>query len=1608
MHTPPVIRKTLRVGLYVLGSLLLLIVLVTGGGLLFLRTETAERWVEGLIAEHLPPALAGLGLSARLGRIDGPLPQRLEVEDLRLYDAEGLWLHVPQGVVRLRLTALLRGMAVVDELLVREAALFRLPLLPPAPPEETEPAAEPFSFASLGKTAGTVRDILPRLRLDGVHLNIRVAPHVLGLAPGRTEGVSGARPVLAARKGAADEQPNGNPDEKPDAGLPDASAFPSLTLTGEGPLTAWNADMQADLPGMLRLAGALSLGSGASLPDAGEFGPDLGLLVRIGAHLTEKTLEKPEADSADRDDRQTLPPDVALNLLAGVTDAAAETVAVPDLRLSLPGFSLHGRLGASDTDLAGRVEARLDKPEALTAFLRRAGEQGLPVPAPELPVGGADATLGLAGRPDTPDITLDVRARDIVTGEKRLSVDGRLHLLAAGLLPPPGGPQTPARNAPENVSGTLPLRLDMDGILAVNGLGEDFPEPLNALLDLRLVRTGDTLSLDRFACSLAGAADETGKRKAQSGDSPGAALASLAAEGHFNPATAAARLGLRAMVPSLARLPVPVGGKPSGSLNLSLDVQGEGRSGTDAQALPPLAGTLRAVGTETVWGLPVLDNMLGKQPSLLLDFHLGPAASGSRETEIVLSRLELDAARVKSGGKAAVFLPAGPSEESAGKVPRIDADLKLSLPALAALAPLVPGLAGSLEARLVARGPVTAPAAEVDIESPGLSRDRTVFENLRLRLTAAPAGSDSGTNRGEEIGGQLRVSARVRQPGLTSARGEPLSLSTDWTFRPPHGQEAGEASLARLEGSAPGFSLSGDVRARMPSAPAPDRAGKASALPRLAGKLALAVTDWALVNAAAGLSGADAILSESARLHVDLNDLPSQGGRMNLDVRKLRVAGLSLDSLTTRLEARDIFGTAFLDCAVDLGPGAAADRSWKKGALRVNGPFSNLAASLALDGQTAADLALNLDVPGQKCRVERLRVKDGPTGLGLALNAPLQAALEPDPARRGNIIRVQGLDMKLLPQGSLRGNVLISPAALDVNAALSGVKLRAFHSLAPMSLPDGDIMAEVRLSRTAGAFPVGSLIVRADNVAYPDNEVPPVSLHMDASIETEGRDAPQVRAKATLGGIGPADLVAEVRLPLEKGTDTSGLPRPAMTRPLTGSVLWKGDIAPLWTFVPLADRRVSGKGSLDATLSGTLEAPELVADLQLDGASYEDLLLGILLTDINADIRARSAGESTLSVSLGDGRGGTVSLKGNMGSYRDGLPLLLTGTISRLRPLRRNDLSITLSGDADINGSLLDLSELDVRADITVDEGEFKLVSAFGGSIPSLDVSMAPTPEAVSAIAAEKARLAAQRPPASGPMLDVGVTLPGPFFVRGKGLESEWRGQLDISGPASNPAIEGQISSMRGSFQLLGKDFVLTRGSVLFTGATPPNPSLDIALTHEGPTITAVASVSGPASEPSIQLSSDPPRPQDEVVSQMLFGRPAGSLSRLEALQLANQVRLLTEGGQDLFDTAKDAVGVDVLRFTSISDQEKGTTRRPLDPGAAPTAGSAAQEQEEGIPALEMGKYVMDNVYVGVEQGMNGDMGGVRVEIELTPRFSLEATTSPQGSAIGGNWKKDY
>ena len=238
-----------------------------------------------------------------------------------------------------------------------------------------------------------------------------------------------------------------------------------------------------------------------------------------------------------------------------------------------------------------------------------------------------------------------------------------------------------------------------------------------------------------------------------------------------------------------------------------------------------------------------------------------------------------------------------------------------------------------------------------------------------------------------------------------------------------------------------------------------------------------------------------------------------------------------------------------------------------------------------------------------------------------------------------------------------------------------------------------------------------------------------------------------------------------------------------------------------------------------------------------------------------------------------------------------------------------------------------------------------------------------------------------------GLKFDLGIDAPSRIFVRGRGLDSEWKGKLTISGSAATTLIKGDISVVRGKYDFFGKPFSLTKGIISFEGQNPPIPRLDVTGEHKIADITARIIVSGSTSAPVIKIESDPPLPSDEVLSRLLFGRSTAGITPFQAIRLAQAVNVLRGGGGGIMtflDRTRRLLGVDQLDIRQ-SDEDGGET------------------------TLSAGKYVRENVYIELEKGLDADTGKVSVEVELTPNVTLESEAGEDTkTGIGLNWKWDY
>jgi len=516
----------------------------------------------------------------------------------------------------------------------------------------------------------------------------------------------------------------------------------------------------------------------------------------------------------------------------------------------------------------------------------------------------------------------------------------------------------------------------------------------------------------------------------------------------------------------------------------------------------------------------------------------------------------------------------------------------------------------------------------------------------------------------------------------------------------------------------------------------------------------------------------------------------------------------------------------------------------------------------------------------------------------------------------------------------------------------------------------GTLSLTATLNEQAGKTPQARLTADVDDIRLADAaHLPPLALRLDSALKATG-----ATASLTLGNPDLRMLRAEATVPLELSL-LQGRAKVDPKAPISARANIDSEISRFWPYVPLPDHALAGHIKLTAELSGSLAEPRWDGILNLEDGRYEHLQFGTLLQNLQIDGRFDRHGLRISQISADDGAGGTLKGKAEVGlDNASGLSYHAEMAMREMALTRMDELQLWADVDFNVDG---DARAAKIDSQVTVNRGEVDLAVALPPSVPELVVENLPGEEQK-----EKEEKKGKETGPFAANLDMAVDIPGRLFVRGKGLDSEWGGRLEITGAATDPRIEGELHSRRGQLDVLGRIFALRGSRITFTGGQPPDPLLNITGTHSTSQLTVIASLSGPASQAKLTLSSQPVLPQDEILSRMMFGKSQGSLSAIEAVQLASAASsLLGVGGNlDVVGQLRKFLQMDVLRVEGGDD------------GAS----------------IQVGKYLAEGVYVGTKQGTTAESTGVVVEIELTPNLKVTNENNELGNKTGLHFKWDY
>jgi len=1050
-----------------------------------------------------------------------------------------------------------------------------------------------------------------------------------------------------------------------------------------------------------------------------------------------------------------------------------------------------------------------------------------------------------------------------------------------------------------------------------------------------------------------------------------------------------------------------------------------------------VALTAQAVAEGLGTGDPALDQALGPSTRLTV---AGTVATP--QGLVVLDSLALESGAISAKGSARA--------EGWGR--DLTADLDIAAETLSPLSPLVgQTLSGALTAQVQARREGETLTAEVTALGRRLgtgipAADALLGAETRLAATLTQGADGLGLPRFSLTSPRLDLSGTARLEGqrlaaditgrvpdlapLGRALGTPLAGSTTLTATAAgpldgfgaelsaraeklmiqgrsYGQAALTASATGLPASPEGrltldtslgeqpvavstrFDLDGQslslpellVRAgenRVEGALTADLAG-----PLATGQLTADLPDLATIGAMAGQR-----LAGSGTLSVTLS--PRQGrqqvtveGRLRDLVQRTETGAVRLAALGVKGQVDQAFSAPVLDLALTADGFSRGGTRVDSLSAEVGGPLTAVDLDARAQGQAG--------VPFQVQTTARIGLLDDRTELllrrlqGQVDGQELRLRDEARLAFLGQGFQVRGLDLSLAG-GRVGLDADLTGQTLSADVTLADLPLALARLADPALSPGGRLSGQVTLAGSV-ARPRGDARLTISGFT-PDTRQRSIVSGVDGTLTGTWRDGRLAYTLDTQAREGALDITAKGALPLVLAGGPTAFqvpPDAPVTTELDGTL----QLSLLNDLLADSGDRVGGLLSVDLTIGGTLTDSVYAGTLAVADGLYENQALGTTIRGITAELAGDTDGLVIRRFTGNTPGGGTVAADGaiRFDPAFAGRQIDLALTAQRARLMQTDQITATADANLTVTG---DFDQALLAGDVRVREARVVIPDTLPPDIVDLAVEEVngdgePT---VPAAAAEPEAVALRGEEEAGGMtlgLKLDVVAPNQIYVQGRGLDAEFQADLDVTGTAEEPVVTGAVTLVKGELSLLGQTLELSRGTATFTGGRQIAPALDIEARTTRGDVTAIVNVTGTPSDPKVALSSEPPLPEDEVLAQLLFNRGVGALSALEALQLAEgaaQLAGLLGTGPGVLDRVKRSLGVDRLEFRGSEDGE-------------------------GPGTVAAGRYIGNDVYVGVEQELGTGQSKATVEYDVNESIQLRGEVGEQ-SKVGVQFEWDY
>ncbi|MFN7925889.1 MAG: translocation/assembly module TamB domain-containing protein [Bryobacteraceae bacterium] len=335
----------------------------------------------------------------------------------------------------------------------------------------------------------------------------------------------------------------------------------------------------------------------------------------------------------------------------------------------------------------------------------------------------------------------------------------------------------------------------------------------------------------------------------------------------------------------------------------------------------------------------------------------------------------------------------------------------------------------------------------------------------------------------------------------------------------------------------------------------------------------------------------------------------------------------------------------------------------------------------------------------------------------------------------------------------------------------------------------------------------------------------------------------------------------------------------------------------------------TGVSTIDATIRGTLDKPNLAGRMELNGASvnFRNIPNGLeKLTGTVVFDRTR-ANVERLTAQTGGGElslGGFIDFGGQDWVYR------LSAQAQRVRVRYPDPLSVTFNGSVNLSGT--------------------SARSLLNGQVVVSRVALNPRTD-IGRLLAESGRASSAGPSNQflrNMQLDLQVeNAPDAELQTSLARDVSPEANLRVRGNFERPSLLGRVSANQGEIQFFGNQYSIARGDISFYNPSKIEPIIDLDLETRVRGVTVNMNFSGPMNKLDVSYRSDPPLQSAEIVALLAVGRTPGSgITPNLPTAANNQLFLQQPGNNTLLGQAVTAP------FNSRLQRLFGVSRIKIDP----------------------------------------------------------------------------